>query len=178
MRIRPRRPAVAGFRRVVVGGGARVKVFARHAAADEDPGTSKKPATLFNRFERSDANDDGVLPARIPITFVIVVDPYGEKPVAMTGSHNMKPKARGLNDENLLLIADDGDLARESAGHITQIGGQYRWRQSVQADRGKPAWEGLADDDIWPIGAPGSDAADDRRRRRELDFWFGVRGRR
>lgn len=109
---------------------------------------------------------------------MIVVDPYGEKPVAMTGSHNMKPTARGLNDANLPLIADDGDLARESAGHITQICSQCHWRQSVQAERGKPAWKGLADDDTWLIGAPGSDAADARRRRRELDFWFGVRGRR
>ncbi len=160
---------------------------------NQDPGTAKNPVTLFNRGERIDANADVVLPAAIPGPFaywekellklprtfamvhskVIVIDPYGEKPVVMTGSHNMGPKASGVNDENLLLIEGDGDLASQYAGQIMQIYSQYRWRQSVQAQQGKPAWEGLADDDTWQIGAPGSDAAADKRRGRELDFWFG-----
>jgi len=165
---------------------------------NQNPGTRKNPVTLFNRGERIDTNADVVLPARIPGPFaywheellklprtfamvhskVIVVDPYGEKPIVMTGSHNMGPKASGVNDENLLLIAGDGDLASQYAGHIMQIYSQYRWRQSVQTQRGKPTWEGLADDDTWQIGAPGSDATYDKRRLRELDFWFGVRSRR
>ena len=162
---------------------------------NQDPGTAKNPVTLFNRGERIDANADVVLPAEIPGPFaywrqellklprtfamvhskVIVIDPYGEKPVVMTGSHNMGPKASGVNDENLLLIEDDGDLASQYAGHIMQVYSQYRWRQSVQAEQGKPHWQGLADDDAWQIGAPGSDEASDKRRLRELDFWFGAR---
>ncbi|HKN30923.1 MAG TPA: hypothetical protein VJY34_24845 [Roseiarcus sp.] len=73
----------------------------------------------------------------------------------------------------LLIIEGDSDLASQYAGNIMQIYNQYRWRQSVQAQHGKPAWEGLADDDKWQIGAPGSDPAYDKRRLRELDFWFG-----
>jgi len=160
---------------------------------NQDPGTAKNPVTLFNRGERIDANADVVLPANIPGPFtywrtellklprtfamvhskVIVIDPYGEKPVVMTGSHNMGPKASGTNDENLLLIEGDGDLASQYAGHIMQVYSQYRWRQSVQEQHGKPSWEGLADDDKWQIGAPGSDAGYDKRRQRELVFWFG-----
>ena len=161
---------------------------------NQDPGTAKNPVTLFNRGERIDANADVVLPAaikgpfaywheellKLPRTFamvhskVIVIDPYGEKPVVMTGSHNMGPKASGVNDENLLLIEGDRDLASQYAGHIMQVYSQYRWRQSVQAEAGKPAWQGLADDDGWQIGAPGSNALEDKRRTRELEFWFGL----
>ena len=72
----------------------------------------------------------------------------------MTGSHNMGPKASGVNDENLILIEGDGDLASQYAGKIMEIYSQYRWRQSVLAQHGKPKWQGLADDDAWQIGAP------------------------
>jgi phosphatidylserine/phosphatidylglycerophosphate/cardiolipin synthase-like enzyme len=104
---------------------------------------------------------------------VVVIDPYGDHPVVMTGSHNMGPKASGVNDENLIIVEGDGDLASQYAGKIMEVYNQYRWRQSVQAQHGKPAWDGLADDDKWQIGAPGSDASYDKRRLRELDFWFG-----
>jgi hypothetical protein len=91
----------------------------------------------------------------------------------MTGSHNMGPKASGVNDENLIIIEGDGDLASQYAGKIMEIYNQYRWRQSVQLQHGKPAWDGLQDDDKWQIGAPGSDVSYDTRRVHELDFWFG-----
>jgi hypothetical protein len=38
-----------------------------------------------------------------------------------------------MNDENLLLIEGDGELASQYAGHIMQVYSQYRGRQSVQA---------------------------------------------
>ena len=159
---------------------------------NQNPGTAKNPVTLFNRGEKIDANEDVVLPAaipgplafwqkellKLPRTFamvhskVVVIDPYGEKPVVMTGSHNMGPKASGVNDENLIIIEGDGDLASQYAGNIMQIYSQYRWRQSVQAQHGKPAWEGLADDDVADRSA-GIGADYDKRRLRELDFWFG-----
>jgi phosphatidylserine/phosphatidylglycerophosphate/cardiolipin synthase-like enzyme len=160
---------------------------------NQNPGTAKNPVTLFNRGEKIDANSDVVLPAAIPGpleywvkelkqlpgTFamvhskVIVIDPYGEKPVVMTGSHNMGPKASGVNDENLLLIEGNGELASQYAGNIMQIYSQYRWRQSVMAQHGKPKWEGLADDDKWQIQNPDHPSDYDKRRLRELDFWFG-----
>lgn len=160
---------------------------------NQNPGTAKNPVTLFNRGEKINSNADVVLPAAIPGpleywvkelkrlsgTFamvhskVIVIDPYGEKPVVMTGSHNMGPKASGVNDENLLLIAGDGELASQYAGNIMQIYSQYRWRQSVMSQHGKPKWSGLADDDKWQIQDPDHPNDYDRRRLRELDFWFG-----
>ena len=35
---------------------------------------------------------------------VVLIDPFGNHPVLMTGSHNLGPKASGTNDENLLII--------------------------------------------------------------------------
>jgi hypothetical protein len=162
---------------------------------NQNPGTAKNPVTLFNRGEKIDSNSDVVLPAAIPGpleywvkelkqlpgTFamvhskVIVIDPYGEKPVVMTVSHNMGPKASGVNDENLLLIEGDGELASQYAGNIMLIYSQYRWRQSVMAQDGKPKWEGLEDDDKWQIQNPDHPNDYNRRRLRELDFWFGRR---
>ena len=163
---------------------------------NQDPGTAKNPVTLFNRGTRIDANEDVVLPAAIDERLkywvrelvklprahamvhskVVVIDPYGGHPVVMTGSHNMGPKASGVNDENLLIIEGDGALASQYATKIMEIYNQYRWRASQHDTPQQKAWMGLADDDKWQIVAPGADAqtqAYDRRRRRELDFWFG-----
>ena len=160
---------------------------------NQNPGTEKNPVILFNRGEKIDANADVVLPAAIPghlkyweqellklprthamvHSKVIVIDPYGDHPVVMTGSHNMGPKASGVNDENLLLIEGNSDLASQYAGTIMQIYSQYRWRASVQAQDGKPSWQGLADDDQWQIKDATPPSPYDKRRLRELDFWFG-----
>ena len=163
---------------------------------NQNPGTDAHPVTLFNRGDRIEANADVVLPAainqrlkfwvvelqKLAGTFamvhskVVVIDPYGDRPVVMTGSHNMGPKASGTNDENFLIIEGNGRLASQYASKIMEIYNQYRWRASQAHSTTAPRWAGLANDDRWQIGAPGADArtqAYDGRRRRELDFWFG-----
>jgi len=35
---------------------------------------------------------------------VIVIDPFGKKPVVMTGSHNLGHKASTANDNNLMIV--------------------------------------------------------------------------
>ncbi len=161
---------------------------------NQNPGTENHPVVLFNRGERIEANADVVLPAAIPGRFaywakevlklptahamvhskVVVIDPYGDLPVLMTGSHNMGPKASGTNDENLMIIRGNGELASQYAGKIMEIYAQYRWRQSVQAQDGHPKWKGLEDDDAWQIKDPTN--PNDKRRLRELAFWFGDSG--
>jgi phosphatidylserine/phosphatidylglycerophosphate/cardiolipin synthase-like enzyme len=163
---------------------------------NQDPGTAKNPVSLFNRGTRIDANADVVLPAAIDERLkywvpellklprahamvhskIVVLDPFGDKPVLMTGSHNMGPKASGVNDENLVIIEGNGMLASQYATKIMEIYNQYRWRSSRHESPECQRWSGLADDDAWQIGVPGADArsqAYDARRRRELDFWFG-----
>ena len=107
---------------------------------------------------------------------VVVVDPFGERPVVMTGSHNLGPKARGVNDENFVIIEGDGALAAQYAARIMEIYNQYRWRASQHAMAQEPKWKGLADNDHWQIGDPNADGRErayDKRRLRELNFWFG-----
>lgn len=163
---------------------------------NQNPGTEKNPVTLFNRGSRIDANADVVLPAaidapskffqrelkKLPGAFamihskVVVVDPFGDKPIVITGSHNLGPKASAVNDENLLIVRDEPVVAAQYATKIMEVYNQYRWRASQSDTPQEKRWTGLADNDGWQIGAPGADAgtqAYDRRRRRELDFWFG-----
>jgi len=163
---------------------------------NQDPGTAKNPVTLFNRGNRIDANQDVVLPAAIDTRLkywtrelkkaprahamvhskVVVIDPYGDHPVVMTGSHNLGPKASGVNDENFVIIENHGALASQYATKIMEIYNQYRWRASQSNQSSEPRWAGLADDAKWQIGVPGADANTqkyDARRRRELAFWFG-----
>jgi len=52
---------------------------------------------------------------------LVVIDPYGAHPVLMTGSHNMGPKANGVNDENPVIIEDNGALASQYATKIMEI---------------------------------------------------------
>ncbi|KIZ35430.1 MULTISPECIES: phospholipase D-like domain-containing protein [Rhodopseudomonas] len=163
---------------------------------NQNPGTAKNPVTLFNRGDRIDANADVVLPAAIGARLkywtkellkmprahamvhskVVVVDPFGEHPVVMTGSHNMGPKASGVNDENLVIVENNAALAAEYATNIMAIYNQYRWRAAQRKTPQESKWAGLADNDRWQIGAPDASPntqAYDQRRRRELDFWFG-----
>jgi hypothetical protein len=58
---------------------------------------------------------------------VVVIDPFGENPVVMTGSHNMGPKASKENDDNLAIIANAPDLAAEYAVNILGVYGHYKW---------------------------------------------------
>ncbi|HWK96333.1 MAG TPA: phospholipase D-like domain-containing protein [Pseudolabrys sp.] len=165
---------------------------------NQNPGTAKNPVVLFNRGDKIGANADVVLPAAIdrPSKFfrrellklptahamvhskVVVIDPYGKHPVVMTGSHNMGPKASTVNDENFVIVEGNGALASQYATKIMEVYNQYRWRASQKGSKEAPRWTGLADTDHWQIGAPGADAktvAYDKRRLRELDFWFGTR---
>jgi phosphatidylserine/phosphatidylglycerophosphate/cardiolipin synthase-like enzyme len=100
---------------------------------------------------------------------VIVLDPFGENPVVMTGSHNLGFKASSANDDNLAIIQGNGPLAAAYAINIIAIFDTYRWRSYVEAKRAAPdAWHGLEDNDSWQNGhLKGEDLA-------ELEFWLGT----
>ena len=53
---------------------------------------------------------------------VVVVDPFGETPVVMTGSHNLGPKANGKNDDNLVIIENARMRSIFSASMATTSG--------------------------------------------------------
>ena len=102
---------------------------------------------------------------------VIVVDPFGAHPVVMTGSHNMGPRASGFNDDNLVIIENDPELAAAYAVNIMGIYNQYKWRfwREQEAQAGKPEnWDGLQDNDTWQDAYLSGPKLD------ELRFWLGI----
>lgn len=102
---------------------------------------------------------------------VIVIDPFGAKPVVMTGSHNMGHKASTANDDNLMIVEGNAPLAAAYAANIIAIYQTYRWNSYVDAhDKDPQVWHGLLDNATWQDSylAPGSsDLA-------EIKFWLGA----
>jgi phosphatidylserine/phosphatidylglycerophosphate/cardiolipin synthase-like enzyme len=109
---------------------------------------------------------------------VIVLDPLGARPVVMTGSHNMGPKASQSNDDNLLIVEGSAALARHYAVNIMGVFMQYHWRYNnrskddkprpdEQPGRGRSQWAGLRDDATWSKGLL------DGARGREIAMWLG-----
>ena len=175
-----------------------------HGVANQDPGGGKAPIlTLHDRGNRIDAEPEVSLPKNLnaplnawfrdepagPLVMihskVVVVDPFGQHPVVMTGSHNMGPKASAENDDNLLIVENAPGLAQEYAVNIMGVFDHYKFRQAhhvATAKTGKavkpapapapaaspaPAWGGLQAKDNW------QDDYLQPARMRELDFWFG-----
>ena len=99
---------------------------------------------------------------------VIVIDPFGAKPVVMTGSHNLGFKASSANDDNLIIIQGNAPLAAAYAICIVAIFQNYRWNNYVEAHRKDPrVWHGPVDNDSWQVSyLTGSEL-------QELEFWMG-----
>lgn len=58
---------------------------------------------------------------------VIVIDPFGARPVVVTGSHNLSATASRKNDENLLIVENCPALARAYAVNCMSVYSHYRW---------------------------------------------------
>lgn len=93
---------------------------------------------------------------------VVVVDPFADDPVVITGSHNFSASASAKNDENFLIVKGDRELAEAYAVNILGAYAHYRYRAYLQ-QTDKP-FNGLKDNDAWL--APRLAAE-----RRELAFW-------
>jgi len=88
----------------------------------------------------------------------------------MAGSHNLGPKASAVNDDNLVIIENDHESAKQYAVNIITIYNQYRWRfQQVQAAKNHQTlnqWPGLRA----PWKAQSSYFSGDKAK--ELNFWM------
>jgi len=158
-----------------------------HAALDPSAGT---PVTLFNGGNQPPQHlgYESMIPKNIKDVFhdwakevlgagvhihskVIVLDPFGQNPVVMTGSHNLGYKASTANDDNLMIIEGNAPLAAAYAANIIAIYQAYRWNAYVEAHRQDPkVWHGLVDNDSWQAGyLTGDNLAETR-------FWLGDVG--
>jgi phosphatidylserine/phosphatidylglycerophosphate/cardiolipin synthase-like enzyme len=107
----------------------------------------------------------GVIGHAIIHSKTIVLDPF-TNPVVITGSHNFSASASTKNDENLVIIKDNPELAQRYAVNIMSVYQHYRWRAYLQecARRGISPWGGLKRSAEWQnLG---------EERRAELSFWL------
>jgi len=152
-----------------------------------DPSASETPVALFRNGNEPPArlSHDVLVPHNVKTQFhewekellgasmvnihskVIVIDPFGAKPVVMTGSHNLGYKASHANDDNLMIIEGNAPLAAAYAINIIAIYQTYRWNSYVEAHRADPAhvWHGLVDSDTWQTGYLSG------QQLHELEFW-------
>ncbi|MEO7794865.1 MAG: phospholipase D-like domain-containing protein [Thermoanaerobaculia bacterium] len=86
---------------------------------------------------------------------VVVIDPRSPDCTVILGSHNLGFKASYSNDENLVIVSGDRELAAAYAVHILDVYDHYRFR-AITAERkkkGMPAWSGFLDTtDGWQKG--------------------------
>jgi phosphatidylserine/phosphatidylglycerophosphate/cardiolipin synthase-like enzyme len=155
-----------------------------------DPTVSADPVTLYQNGVESPQrlSHDVLVPRNIKDQFhdwekellgasmvnihskVIVLDPFGDNPVVMTGSHNLGFKASNANDDNLVIIEGNAPLAAAYAINIVAIFQTYRWNSYVEAHRADPnVWHGLVDNDQWQSSYLAGDEL------KEIKFWLGAK---
>lgn len=86
---------------------------------------------------------------------IVVIDPRSPDCTVILGSHNLGFKASYSNDENMLIITGDQELAAAYAVHILDVYDHYRFRAitAEQKKKGKPTWVGYLDvTDRWQDG--------------------------
>ncbi len=160
-----------------------------HGVVNQDPGGKKQPLVkLVHRGHVVTPPNDVVLPAAIDdrlkfwipemksysIVMVhsklIVVNPFGDHPVVITGSHNLGPKASSENDDNLVIVENDSVLAAQYAVNVMTVYNQYRWRYFRAVSKPPDKWDGLASADTW------QNDYFQGEKLRELEFWLGTAG--
>jgi phosphatidylserine/phosphatidylglycerophosphate/cardiolipin synthase-like enzyme len=123
------------------------------------------PANIAHKIGSFEPELRGASPVMVH-SKVVVLDPFGEHPVLMTGSHNLGVKASSENDDNLVIFegAAAAPLAIAYAVNILAIYQEYRWNHyATQHPTG--GWHGLEDNETWQSGHLEGESLD------ELQFW-------
>lgn len=76
---------------------------------------------------------------------ILVIDPFSDHCVVITGSHNLGHKASYDNDENLVIIEGDKQLAVAYATHVLDVYDHFAWRYTVKRLGKKGADQSLKD---------------------------------
>ncbi|TIQ83030.1 MAG: phosphatidylserine synthase, partial [Mesorhizobium sp.] len=63
---------------------------------------------------------------------MIVIDPFGDDPIVVTGSHNFSKAASTKNDENFIVIRGHREIAMHYAINAMQTYSHYRWRAYLE----------------------------------------------
>jgi phosphatidylserine/phosphatidylglycerophosphate/cardiolipin synthase-like enzyme len=100
----------------------------------------------------------------------VVIDPFSDGCVVVTGSHNLGYQASYNNDENMAIIKGNRGLAEAYAANALDIYDHYAWRWWL-AKNPATAWTSLKADDTWQ-----NSYFDDQSRpiSPELSFWLAA----
>ena len=63
---------------------------------------------------------------------ILVIDPFTNDSVVVTGSHNLGFKASYSNDENMVIMRGNRSVAEAYAAHVLDVYEHYRWRWRLQ----------------------------------------------
>jgi phosphatidylserine/phosphatidylglycerophosphate/cardiolipin synthase-like enzyme len=63
---------------------------------------------------------------------IVVIDPFADDCVVVTGSHNLGYQASYNNDENLVMIEGNKKLAMAYATHVLDVYDHFSWRWTVE----------------------------------------------
>ena len=81
---------------------------------------------------------------------IVVIDPFSDNCVVVTGSHNLGHKASFDNDENFIIVEGDKRLAVAYATHVLDVYDHFAWRRMVSVNGAKGADQSLKDNpDEW-----------------------------
>jgi hypothetical protein len=76
---------------------------------------------------------------------IMVVDPFSDDCLVVTGSHNLGNKASYNNDENLVMIRGNRAIAEAYATHVADVFEHYRWRWYNQRNAQRKAAQDWVD---------------------------------
>jgi phosphatidylserine/phosphatidylglycerophosphate/cardiolipin synthase-like enzyme len=100
---------------------------------------------------------------------ILVVDPFSDNCVVVTGSHNLGYTASYNNDENMAIIRGHRGLAEAYAAHVLDVYDHYAWRYWLQQKKYDAAWTFLTPSDAWQNTY--FDASN-KVKSAELNFWL------
>jgi phosphatidylserine/phosphatidylglycerophosphate/cardiolipin synthase-like enzyme len=102
---------------------------------------------------------------------IVVVDPFTDNCVVVTGSHNLGYAASYNNDENMAIIRGHRALAEAYAAHVLDIYDHYAWRYWLEQKDYDATWTFLSTDDTWQDHY--FDASN-QIKSAELNFWLSA----
>jgi PLD-like domain len=99
---------------------------------------------------------------------IVVIDPFSDHCVVVTGSHNLGYQAAYNNDENLVMIEGNKKLAMAYATHVLDVYDHFAWRWAVsQGSKADATLKTTPDDWLnWYFDAQGN------IKTAQLKFWM------
>jgi phosphatidylserine/phosphatidylglycerophosphate/cardiolipin synthase-like enzyme len=129
------------------------------------------PATQVNKGDAFGAWEAELNKAGFAIIHdkILVIDPFSDDCIVVTGSHNLGYRASHNNDENMVIVRGHRSLAEAYACHVLDVYDHYAWRWWLNQNKekfGKP----LDPTDAWQDRY----IKDGKVTSAELQFWLGA----